>query len=356
MSGDATTRGGGETGEPRMRAKRQAKIFSRPRTPLETVLPLATPYSVEIDVCSVCNFSCNYCFQGDKAELRASAVPLGRMDFALFEKILEDLKSFPQKVKKIRLFEFGEPLLHPHLPEMIRAIWKADVAEYVEITTNGSLLHPDLNLALVEAGVSRINVSVNGVTEEKYREISRLPVKLDQFVANLRHLYEHRGACHLYVKLADDGSLSAEEEAKFYALFGDICDEIFVERLSPIWRDTGINDELAAAAGPYGQRLDYKQVCPLIFTRMVINWDGVVVACCVDWKRKFVVGDLRRDSAVDAWNADKLRSLQRLHLEGKREQVPLCQGCTALSSCTIDNIDAHAGTVLARLGAPGGEA
>jgi len=340
-----------------VRAKKQAKIFARKRIPLESAIPLETPFSVEIDVCSACNFSCAFCFHGDKEEVRRSGVRFGRMKMELFEKILRDLQQFPEKIKKVRLFEFGEPLLHLDLPAMIGATRDAEVAEHIEITTNGTLLTEELNLQLVEAGLSQINISVSGVTEARYREVSGYRLSMDAFVGTLTHLYEHRASCRMYIKLADDGSLTAHDEQEFYRLFGDCCDEIFIERLSPIWRDTEINDDLECAVGPYGQTLAYKNVCPLIFTRMVINPDGVVVACCVDWKRQYVIGDLAVQSACDIWNGPDLRALQIRHLRGEREQVDLCRGCNALMSCTIDDVDAKANELLVRLidghGGPG---
>lgn len=335
-----------------MEAKRQAKIYSRQRTPLENVIPLETPFSVEIDVSSLCNLRCNFCFQGDLDEIGRSGIELGLMTWDLFRKIVDDMREFPQKIKKIRLFEFGEPLLNRNLPGMIRYIWECGVAEYVEITTNGVLLTEDLNLQLIESGLSRINISVNATTEEKFRKITRRSIDMSRFVATLEHLYRHKNGCHIYIKLADDGSLTPKDEEEFYGMFGEICDEIYIERLSPIWRDTDINDNLGNAVGPYGQVLGYKRVCPLIFTRMIINHDGVVVACCVDWKRRYVLGDLSKESAYGIWNGDRLRDLQLAHLEGRREDVPLCKGCTALSSCTIDNIDPHAGALLERVACP----
>lgn len=325
-----------------MQAIKQAKIFSRPRTPLEDVLPLATPFSVEIDICSVCNLKCNYCFQADKTARQASGIRFGMMDLALFDKILADLKQFPDKIKKLRLYEFGEPLLHPELPEMIRRIWAADVTEYVEITTNGVLLTPALGEQLVAAGLSRINVSINAVEEAKNNLVSGARVDFQALLDNLKAFYPLKGNCHVYIKLSDDGSLSKDEEDTFYRLFGDLCDEIFIEKLSPIWRDTEVNASIEGAVGPYGQPLAYKTVCPLIFTRMVINHDGVVVACCVDWSRQYVIGDVAREPVRDVWNSPKMRDLQIRHLRGEREQVPMCRGCNALMSCTIDNIDAQA--------------
>lgn len=337
-----------------MSARRQAKIYARERVPLQDVIPLETPFSVEIDVCSVCNFRCGFCFQADTAEIRRSQVGLGRMDPALFAKILEDLKRFPDTVKKVRLFEFGEPLLHPRLPDFVRATRDSGVTGHVEITTNGVLLTEELNLALLEAGLSQINISVSGVTADRYWELSRHRLDMERFLDVLAHLYAHRGDCHVYIKLADDGTLSREDEETFYRLFGDRCDDIFIERLSPIWRDTDVNETLESDVGPYGQRLVDKDVCPLIFTRMVINWDGVVVACCVDWRRQYVIGDLRTDPAYDVWNGARLRDLQVRHLRGERRGLELCDGCTALSSCTIDDIDAYAGEVLARVRPDGG--
>lgn len=339
-----------------MGAIKQAKIYSRPRTPLETVVPLETPFSVEIDVSSFCNFRCNFCFHKDRTEIRKAGVKFGMMEMELFRKIVNDLGDFPEKIKKIRLFEFGEPLLNRHLPEMIRHIWQREVAEYVEITTNGTLLTKELNVRLIESGLSRINISVNALTAKKYKEVANCAVDMRRFVSTLKHLYQHKKDCHIYIKLADDGSLTSREEEKFYATFGDLCDEIFVEKLSPIWRDTEINSELSNAIGPYGQRLEYKLVCPLIFTRMVINYDGVVVACCVDWKRRYVLGNAATDSVYDIWNGERLEALQMVHLKGERESVPLCQGCSALTSCTIDNIDAHADELLGKFEKKRGQA
>ena len=332
-----------------MKARNQAKIYARARTPLETVIPLETPYSVEIDVCSACNFKCSFCFQADRQQVRRSGITLGRMEMPLFEKIVGDLRAFPDRIRKVRLFEFGEPLLHPQLPEMIRAVNTADVTDHVEITTNGLLLTEKLNLELVDAGLSQVNISVSGITEERYREVSGVKVDLARFTATLEHLHRHKGDLHIYVKLADDGSLSKADEQEFYRLFGDSCDDIFIERVSPIWRDTDINEGMEAALGPYGQPLTYKDVCPLIFTRMVINPDGVVVACCVDWKRQYVIGDLTQDSASDVWNGPALRDLRVRHLRREREDIELCRGCTALMSCTIDDVDAHAEAILGRM-------
>lgn len=330
-------------------AIKQAKIFSRPRVSLEEVLPLKTPFSVEIDICSACNLNCTFCFHADKPGIKQSGITFGLMEMGVFEKIVNDLKGFPDKIKKVRLFEFGEPLLHPRLADMIQLLKGSGVTEYVETTTNGLLLTPELGGRLVEAGLDRMNISVNGITKEQYLKMTGHSLDMEDFLNNVRHFYEHKKQCHVYIKLSDDGTLTKEDETEFYRLFEGVCDEIFVERLSPIWRDTEVNSSLEGQLGPYGQELTYKKVCPLIFTRYIINHDGIAVACCVDWKRQYIIGDLKIQNACDVWNGEPMRSLQLTHLEGARETVPMCNGCTALMSCTIDNLDAGARKVYERM-------
>ena len=44
------------------------------------------------------------------------------MTWELFQRILRDLKAFPQKVKKFNLLDFGESLCHPEFPGIVTAM------------------------------------------------------------------------------------------------------------------------------------------------------------------------------------------------------------------------------------------
>ena len=86
-----------------MKAKVQARVYSAEKTKLETVIPLETPYSVHIDVCSLCNFKCNFCFQADDDAIRQRGLKRGFMDFNLLKKIVDDLTDFKDKLKKVKI-------------------------------------------------------------------------------------------------------------------------------------------------------------------------------------------------------------------------------------------------------------
>ena len=332
-----------------MSAIKRGKIYARERVSLEKVIPLMTPFSVQIDVCSACNMQCNFCFHSDFDAINRSQVKFGLMTFELFSRVIDDMKtSWGEKsIKKLRLFKIGEPLLNRDICKMIRYAKESGIAECIEITTNGTLLNEEINLELVGSGLDILNISVNGINESQYKEACNYDMDFEQFRKNIENFYRNRGNCKVFIKYSDIG-YSEEEKKTFYKLFEDICDEIFVEVISDnLWQDTNIGTSVAnQRKGLYGQELKKKQVCPFLFTTMVINHEGIVHLCCVDWKTEYVLGDLKSESVSSIWNGEKLRNIQILHLKKKKDDIKICQKCESLSASTIDDIDDYADTIL----------
>ena len=67
-----------------MSAIRRAKIYARERTPLEEVIPLQAPFSVQVDICSACNMKCNFCFHSDTGTIKKTGIKFGAMSLELF--------------------------------------------------------------------------------------------------------------------------------------------------------------------------------------------------------------------------------------------------------------------------------
>lgn len=82
------------------------------RTRLEQAIPLETPFVLHIEVTSACNFKCKFCMNHDDALWKQLGLRRGFMERDIFEKIIEDCKSFPKKLKRIYFHHGGEPLLH----------------------------------------------------------------------------------------------------------------------------------------------------------------------------------------------------------------------------------------------------
>ena len=92
----------------------------------------------------------------------------------------------------IQFYFQGEPLLNKDLPLMIREAHDAGL--YTIVSTNAQAMTPDLANALVAAGLDRIIISMDGLTQESYSAY-RVGGSLDQCKAALRYLREAKSVC-----------------------------------------------------------------------------------------------------------------------------------------------------------------
>ncbi|MBU2703215.1 radical SAM protein with 4Fe4S-binding SPASM domain [Sporomusaceae bacterium BoRhaA] len=332
-----------------MQAKVAPKFSMKSRAKLEAIIPLRTPFLVYVDPASVCNFQCEFCASGDREAIRKNGHGRGIMDYELFKKIVDDMSAFKDKIKVIRLFKEGEPLMNPRLPEMIRYAKKSGIFESIDFTTNGSLLNPQKNLEIIEAGLDSITISVEAMSSDKYLMIAKANINFDEYVANIKHFYNNKKKCIIYIKILknylDDG-----EEDLFYKTFSNIADQVFVERIVPNWPEYDMSKfNKNFDLNLYGKEIVKKEVCPHIFYSLAINVTGSVSACCTDWQQNLIVGDINKETLNDIWHGKALYELRKLHLQKKKQQHKTCRSCGAIDYCAPDNIDYFAEELLKKL-------
>lgn len=114
--------------------------YADARTVLSEVVPLDTPYILFLDPCGACNFKCKFCPCNNSDYLVTQRYEM--MDMELFHKILEELEAFPQRVKVINLYGFGEPFLNKNFIEMAKEIKDRNLCRELRCTTNGYMLSP----------------------------------------------------------------------------------------------------------------------------------------------------------------------------------------------------------------------
>ena len=333
-----------------MKAEIKPRIELENRTKLEEVIPLGTPFVIFLDPSDQCNFRCKFCPTGDNKLMKKVKRPSGIMDFDLYKKIIDDLGEFEKPIKVLRLYKDGEPLLNPKFSDMIRYAKKHGCALQIDTTTNASLLGPKINLELISSGLDRINISINGLSDQSYREFTRYKIRFNTLVDNIRHFYEHRGNCQVSIKMVGD-NLSAADHQRFFDIFGDIADRIFIEHVAPCWPTFEMTDVAPnTSVGIYGQEIREVEVCPYIFYSLSINSDGSVSLCFLDWARQLIVGDVKTQSFKDIWNGKLLSDYRKMHLLKKRKTHSICGVCGQLSHGLPDNIDPFAGQLIERFG------
>jgi GTP 3',8-cyclase len=124
---------------------------------------------LRISVIDRCNFRCQYCMP---AEIFGPDYPfLPKNELLTFEEIHRAANIFVQLgVEKIRLTG-GEPLLRTGLPELVKMLTSIEGLKDIALTTNGVLL-PKLAQELKDAGLKRVNVSLDSLNDEIFGKMN----------------------------------------------------------------------------------------------------------------------------------------------------------------------------------------
>ncbi len=121
---------------------------------------------VRISITDRCNFRCQYCMPETGIEKK------NHNEILRFEEIITLIKTLTKLgVKKIR-FTGGEPLVAKNITELIYKTSQIEGIEDIAITTNGSLLE-DMAEELFKTGLKRVNISLDTLNEEKFKNITR---------------------------------------------------------------------------------------------------------------------------------------------------------------------------------------
>lgn len=328
--------------------------YGNDRTELQNVIPLETPYLLFADPSSVCNFRCKFCpCGGANKEYWSKNKRVSIMPYEIFRKLVDDAAEFPQKLKTLRLYKEGEPLLNKRLPDMINYARKKDIASKIDFTTNGSLFNRDLILAVTDAGVDRINISVEALDSEGYMTVSGAKLDFDDFIERLKFLYKNKNSCHIFIKISNLG-LGKYSEQDFYDVFSEISDEMAVENVTPVWPGFDLKSELRKndSLDIYGAALSERkksEVCPYLFYSMCVNSDGTVSACLMDWNHQIIIGDIKKQSLSEIWNSDTLKQMRIDHLSLNKSKYGPCSECGQLEYAVLDNIDPYRRELLERI-------
>lgn len=326
--------------------------LSEDRVKLAEVVPLGTPFLVIIDVANICNFRCNYCFQSiANSKLRDMGFKPKMMDMALYRRTINEVKKFPVQVKRLYLFAHGESLLNKNLPDMIAYAKEQHIAEIIQITTNGALLNPDLNMKLINAGLDELRISVQGLSAKKYKKVADVEIDFELFLENIDHFYKNKRTCKVYAKIINVGLGDGEEEF-FYRTFNPISDNASIEYVTPYYAGVEYSNLFSEHnKNILGHQVRAISVCPRIFYMLNICPDGNITMCNVDNLEKYVFGNVKTQSLVQLWHGKQFTELRMQHLKNHGKEHPLCKKCVCLDNCTqaSDILDEHRTEIIARM-------
>lgn len=122
---------------------------------------------LRISVTDRCNLRCSYCMPLEGIET------LSHDDILRYEEILDVAKAAAEVgISKVRLTG-GEPLVRAGLSSLIKMLAEVKGIDDLSVTTNGILLD-QLATELKEAGLNRVNISLDSLVPEKFEQITRM--------------------------------------------------------------------------------------------------------------------------------------------------------------------------------------
>lgn len=332
-------------------AKSIPRIDLHDNVELKNALPLDTPYVVHIDPCDTCNFHCKFCPSGNLERIRQiEGRGHGPMDFGLYKEIIDSLKEFPDPVRVVRLYKEGEPLLNKHFADMVRYAKGSGCCQRVDTTTNASLLTPERSLEIIDAGLDRINISVEGINSGQYLDFSGHKMDYGNFVENIAFFYSHKKQCEMNIKINGD-ILSPGQEEEFYRIFGNITDGISVERTIDYWpkyNEMAVDfDENVSLLGGKSSEV---MVCPYVFYEMCINSDGSYSLCRFDWNHAMLMDPhvSPPPTPKKIWDSIVLWNFQLSFLKKERKLLSVlsCPKCGILKQGVPENLDTFTEEIL----------
>src|SRR4051812_26445435 len=138
---------------------------------------------VRVSVTDRCNFRCQYCMPAE------GLAWLERSEILSFEEVERLVRLFAAMgVGDVRLTG-GEPLVRKDFPRLVSMLAALEGVNDLSVTTNGYLLERDA-AALVDAGVHRVNVSIDSLQRDKFFEMTRRDA-LPQVLRGLDALAAH---------------------------------------------------------------------------------------------------------------------------------------------------------------------
>jgi MoaA/NifB/PqqE/SkfB family radical SAM enzyme len=291
------------------------------------------PRSVKIEVSPRCNYRCGFC------ALRTREVqPKWDMDFGLFKRVTREMRE--AGVEEIGVFYLGESFMNPRLLVDCIAYLKQDIGmPYVFLTSNASMSFPEAVEECMKAGLDSLKWSVNAADERQFEKIMGVSRRLfRRALDNIKSAWEVRSRGGYKTGLY-------ASSIKYDGAQQEKMEELLTERVRPYvdqhyWLPLY---SMGAFATTREQELGYRPTagnqgrigalreplpCWSAFTEGHVTAEGKLSACCFDATANWTMGDLTRQSFMEAWNSTTFVNLRAAHL---RQDVTgtVCEKCVA---------------------------
>lgn len=271
----------------------------------------SVPIHIDLEITTKCNLRCSFCPR-TQMNLKSEDMPL-----EMVKKIIDEFSL--KGGCAIKFVYLGEPLLYPHLGEIIKYAKDSGIIDTI-ISTNGNLLNEKNIIELIQSGLDKIIFSVDSIHPRTYKEI-RVNGNLSKVLRGLILFQYLRDKLKSKTPETQIQVISMQQNKmeiifKYYREFyKDFVDKI---RISPFCLDYQNKKEI-------GEKPNFH--CPSPFRRMTIRVNGDICVCCGSRTDSKILGNIRVNTLEEIWNSQKFREIRSLMKNGKSHLIECCNFC-----------------------------
>ena len=291
----------------------------------------AWPMSLSVEPTTSCNLRCPECPSG----LRSFTRPTGMLEVATLKRVLDEIGHH---LVYLNLYFQGEPYLHPDMNELVRI--GAAHGLYTSTSTNAHFLRPERCAQIVQSGLSRLIISIDGMTQDTYASY-RVGGQLDKVLEGTRNMVEARRANggrgpHLVWQFLVVGPNEHEVDTIKQHAQRIGVDELVIKTAQIDQPEDG-HPLLTEApelrrydrnpAGEWFLRNPLADECWRMWHGCVMTWDGKVVPCCFDKDAHHTMGSVGEQAFKDIWFSPEYEAF-RAQIFSNRSALEMCQNCS----------------------------
>ena len=276
------------------------------------------PIQIDFELNASCNLKCPMC--PISAESPKGKGKSTWFDFDFYKELID--YSVKEGTRAIKLNYINEPLIRNDLIKFIEYALSKGILD-VYFSTNGILLSETLSEKLIKSGLTRLQVSIDAVTQETYDKV-RPGGSLEKIKNNLNKFLELRKKLKSITPLVRVNFVKTTnnefELDNFLNFWKDKVDMIGVQEFI---KPTKVVNEIKSKKS---FKKNFK--CSFPFKQLVINNEKQVLPCCTFWGEELALSKIEKpEDLKEAWNSEKMRNLRKKHLEGKYFEIPQCKNC-----------------------------
>jgi MoaA/NifB/PqqE/SkfB family radical SAM enzyme len=247
--------------------------------------PRGFPFHALIDVINTCNLQCPYCPTGRRRNS-------GRSDKIIdIELIHTFLSHYGKYLVEVGLFNWGEPLMHPRIADIVRIFHEKRI--FTQMSSNLNIRNKKVLESICDAGLDNLIISISGITQEIYQLYHRkgnVRLVLD----NLRYIVNYKKQMKYNNPVIELKYLVFENNCHQIADALDLAKDIGVDIFRAHYAG-GAQEEIIQINGEK-RKLLYPSTgmsCLQLWRTVVLNSDGGIAPCCFLYFKEDDFADMR---------------------------------------------------------------